>query len=80
MIYRPEYTKYKTLMLRDQRKHLPYDYENKGLLKNLLPGIIVNTENVTTKYVVNLVERSMVFLLKYVDVLKNFKNWSFKQY
>ena len=80
MMYRPEYTKYKTLRLRDQLKHLPYDYENKGLLKNLLPGIIVNTENATTKYVINLVERSMVFLLKYVDVLKNFKNWSFKQY
>ena len=80
MIYRPEYTKYKSLRRRNQLKYLPYDYESKGLLKNLLPKVITNTENVTTKYVINLVEKSMVFLLKYVDVLKNFKNWSFKQY
>lgn len=55
-------------------KNSPYDYEKNGLLKHILSNRIVNTKNDALKIILQCYETSLVFLMKYVDELKNFKN------
>jgi hypothetical protein len=51
-----------------------YDYENEGLLNKIMSEPIVNTTNPLLKLLLDFVETSLVFVMKYTDVLKNFKN------
>lgn len=60
--------------------HKPFDYKKHGLLKQMLPKVITNTKNSTTKLVLEFVEHAMIFLISYVDELKNFKNPHFRRY
>lgn len=60
----------------ERRKHQPYDYAKKGLLNKILPEVITSTTNPTTARMLDFVEYSLVFLMKYVDVLKNFKDYN----
>jgi hypothetical protein len=53
---------------------LEANLEKDGLLKHLMSTSIVNTDNRYLKTILDFVENSLVFVLKYVDVLKNFKN------
>lgn len=55
-------------------KNSPYDYEKFGLLKHILSSKIVDSNNKILKIVLKYYENSLVFLMKYVDILKNFKN------
>lgn len=55
-------------------KNLPYDYAKDGLLNHIMSPAIVNTSNPMLKLVLNYIETSFVFVMKYIDVLKNFKN------
>lgn len=55
-----------------------YDYERYGLLNKVLPKVIYETKNISTKAVLRFVEYILVWLMKYVDDLKNFKNWNYK--
>lgn len=55
-------------------KHDSYNYSKYGLLRYIMSPAIVNTDNKTLKYILNYVESSLIFVMKYVDVLKNFKN------
>ena len=55
-----------------------YDYERYGLLNKVLPKVIYETKNTSTKAVLRFVEYILVWLMKYVDDLKNFKNWNYK--
>lgn len=52
----------------------PYDYAREGLLKRIMSPSIVNTTNPMLKILLEFVESSLVFVMKYVDILKNFKN------
>lgn len=55
-----------------------YDYERYGLLNKVLPKVICETENTSTRAVLRFVEYILVWLMRYVDDLKNFKNWNYK--
>lgn len=59
-------------------KHQPYDYRSKGLLNKLLPAVITSTTNKTTRLILEFVETVQLFLLEYVDELKQFKNTHWK--
>ena len=59
-------------------KHAPYDYAKHGLLKHIMSPIIVDTTNPTLKVLLQYVESSLMFVMKYTDVLKNFKNIHWK--
>ena len=62
----------------NKTKNEPYDYAKHGLLNKILSNRIVNTDNDILKVMLDFYEKSMVFLMKYVDVLKNFKNIHWK--
>lgn len=80
MEYRTPGTKYQNIGQHDMTMHKPFDYKKHGLLKQMLPKVITNTKNSTTKLVLEFVEHAMIFLISYVDELKNFKNPHFRQF
>jgi Zn/Cd-binding protein ZinT len=55
-----------------------YNYEKYGLLQHILSHKIVETKNETTQTILKYFEKTLVFLMKYVDRLKNFKNYHWK--
>lgn len=55
-------------------RHQPYDYTKHGLLKYIMSPVIVNTTNNVLKMILQYVESSLIFVMKYIDILKNFKN------
>jgi hypothetical protein len=59
-------------------KHQSYDYAKYGLLKHIMSPVIVNTTNPVLKVLLQYVESSLMFVMKYTDVLKNFKNIHWK--
>lgn len=77
MIYRPNGTRWKYIKKHQSIKHQPYDYAEEGLLCKLLPPNTYNTKNKTTKAVFDFVDDICIRLLKYVEILKNFKNWNY---
>lgn len=52
----------------------PYNYKRDGLLNKIMSPVIVNTTNPMLKVIIEFVESSLIYLMKYVDILKNFKN------
>lgn len=63
------------------RGPLEYDYEHKGLLRRVMSNVLVKvmddnnpTKNKALKGVLSSIENSIVFISKYIDTLKNFKN------
>lgn len=73
-------TKYRVNKRYEHVEHVPYDYQEQGLLNKLLPKDIVKTKNIYTKSVLDAMEYVLVWLMKYVDILKNFKNPHFIKY
>lgn len=59
-------------------KHRPYDYGKDGLLKYIMSPVILNTTNPALKTLLQYVETSLMFVMKYTDILKNFKNIHWK--
>ena len=62
----------------DDRKNMPYDYEKEGLLKHIMSRTIVQTRNPLLRKMLSFYEGSLVWVMKYVDVLRNFKNIHWK--
>lgn len=58
--------------------HNTYDYAKHGLLRHIMSPAIVNTTNMSLRIVLQFVETSLVFLMKYTDILRNFKNMHWK--
>jgi hypothetical protein len=58
----------------ENRKHDVYNYEKFGLLNKIMSPAIVNTNNEVLKFLLQFVESSIIFVMKYTDILKNFKN------
>jgi hypothetical protein len=58
----------------EDKKHCPYNYAKNGLLKYIMSNQIVNTNNPALKILLQFVESSLFFVMKYTDMLKNFKN------
>lgn len=59
-------------------KHAPYNYAKNGLLKYIMSKQIVETTNPVLKILLQFVESSLFFVMKYTDILKNFKNIHWK--
>lgn len=59
-------------------KHSSYNYAKDGLLKYIMSPAIVNTTNSILKILLQYVETSLMFVMKYIDILKNFKNIHYK--
>lgn len=78
MEYRDNGIRYENYSEWDSLKNNPYDYKRKGLIRHLLSRTIINTNNETLKIILSYFEQSIVFLLKYVDRLKHFKNYHWK--
>ena len=71
-------TRFKNYYLWEDRKNMPYNYSRDGLLKNIISPVILNTKNPALKLLLNYVETSLIFVMKYTDILKNFKNIHWK--
>lgn len=78
MTYNDNGYKYKDYFKWESKKQAPYNYEGLGLIRHLLSNRIVNTNNSVLKIVLNYYEKSIIYMLKYVDRLKNFKNYHWK--
>lgn len=78
MEYRNNGTRFNEYYKWEIVKRKPYDYTKNGLLQHIMSPAIVNTNNSILKSLLNFVETSLVFAMKYTDVLKNFKNVHWK--
>jgi hypothetical protein len=59
-------------------KYQPYNYVRDGLLNKIMSNSILKTTNPILKIILQFVESSLIFSMKYTDVLKNFKNIHWK--
>lgn len=59
-------------------KNSEYDYARYGLLTRIMSRTIINTNNPLTKKFLQFYEDSIIFILKYVDILKHFKDIHWK--
>jgi hypothetical protein len=71
-------TRFKNYYLWENRKNMPYDYSREGLLKHIMSPVILNTKNTALKILLDYIESSFIFIMKYTDILKNFKNIHWK--
>lgn len=78
MKYRENGTRYKDYCEWEILKQSPYDYARNGLLQHILSRPIVQSKNQILKVVLSYYEQTLVFLMKYVDRLKHFKNYHWK--
>ena len=78
MEQRPNGYKYRNYDLWETTKQTPYNYQRDGLVKRIVSKPIANTDNPILKIVLQFYESTVVFLLKYVDILKHFKDVHWK--
>lgn len=78
MITRTNGERYITYKKWSKTANLNYDYESNGILTNIMSKRIIDTTNPILQFILGIVEKSLVFVLKYVDELKNFKNFHYK--
>lgn len=78
MEYRENGSRYDNYYLWDNVKNSEYDYKRKGLVQYIMSSKIVNSENHILRTILSYFEQSIIFLLKYVDRLKHFKNYNWK--
>lgn len=56
-------------------KNAPYDYKRQGLNQHILSNVIVRSNNKILQSILKFFEGSLIYLMSYVDHLKNFKNY-----
>lgn len=64
--------------LYESRLHEPYDYARDGLANKTLSHKIVETTNPLLQSILSYYEYALVFMLKFGDNLKQFKNFNWK--
>lgn len=74
MEYNLNGNRYKNFYKWEDIKQMEYDYEKQGLLKRIMSNRIVNTHNVPLKMILEYYEKSFIFIMKYIDRLKHFKD------
>lgn len=74
----PNGTRYINYTEWDQTLNSNYDYARYGLLKHIMSKTITNTDNSITKLFLFFYEESIIFIMKYVDRLKHFKDIHWK--
>lgn len=78
MIYNENGYRYRDYYKWELTKQSPYNYERNGLLKHIMSRNITNSKNSVLFIIKSYFEQSIIFLLKYVDRLKHFKNYHWK--
>ena len=78
MKYKANGNRYKNYYKWEDVKNEPYNYERDGLLKHIMSRKIVDTNNYILKLMLDYYERSLIFLMRYADELRNFKNIHWK--
>ena len=78
MEYRENGTQYEGYAEWETVLNAPYDYKRKGLLQHIMSKRIVNTKNVMLQNTLKYFEQSLIFVMKYIDRLKHFKNYHWK--
>lgn len=78
MQYRENGTRYKDYCLWEDKKNSLYDYKRNGLLKHIMSNKIVNSNSSILQFILSYYEKSLMFVMKYVDRLKHFKNYHWK--
>ena len=78
MEYRENGERYKKYRIWNSTKQSLYDYENHGLIQHIISNKIVNSKNKILQIILSYYEQNIIFLLKYVDRLKHFKNYHWK--
>lgn len=78
MIYNENGYRYKEYHKWESTKQTPYNYAANGLLKHIMSHKIVESKNHILRVILTYYEKSIIFLLKYVDQLKHFKNYHWK--
>lgn len=68
------YSRFKNYDLWESRKNLPYNYERNGLIGKIMSRKIFESPNKPLQIILGYIENSFIFLMKYIDRLKNFKN------
>lgn len=71
-------TKYKGYRELSRKLYEPYDYEKYGLLDKIMSHQIAQSTNTALSIIKCYFEKSLIFLMKYTDFLKNFKNIHYK--
>lgn len=56
-------------------KNAPYNYERNGLLQHIMSNVIVKSKNEILQTILKYFESSLIYLMRYIDHLKNFKNY-----
>ena len=74
MEYNTNGTRFRDYCLWEKKKYAPYDYARNGLLKHIMSPTILETKNQPLKVLLDYLESSFVFVMKYIDMLKHFKN------
>lgn len=69
---------YKSGFYRKKTKNPVYNYESNGILVNIMSHKIVESENEILRTILGFVEKSLLYLLKYTDELKRFKDVHWK--
>lgn len=62
----------------EKRLHTPYDYESGGVMNKIVSNRIANTANPILRVLLSFCDQSLVYAMKFTDVLKNFKNYYWK--
>lgn len=77
MIIRTNGYRYKNYSNWEVLKHNPYDYEKNGLLKHIMSNVIVNSKNPILNTILQYFENSLIYVMKNIDKLKQFKNYHY---
>ena len=78
MTIKPNGTRYSNKGLYEKQLNRPYDYAREGLLKHIMSRRITRSRNPILQYVLQIVEQSLIFQMKYVDILQNIHNYNWK--
>lgn len=69
---------YKSEFYREKTKNPTYNYESNGILVNIMSHKIIESRNKFLQEILSFVEKSLLYLLKYTDELKRFKDVHWK--
>ena len=59
-------------------KNQPYNYAKDGLVRHLISHKITESDNTLLQYILHFYENSIIYSFKAADILKNFKNFNWK--
>ena len=76
MITRPNGTRYKEYDSYNKLRNQPYNYERDGLCRRIMSSKIWSAKNPVLRYVVGIVDQSLVFCLKVGSKLEHFYNYN----